>query len=129
MYRSTGFVFILSWTLAGCYPPDQAIYDDTKSCVGVFDVALSQVPSDQLRRAGVHRDDVERAALASYEGALKFGANTGLAKKAIITEVNEAKQRAWKAYALPAVSTRAKPFEQLLSAVKQCMAKPSEPNE
>src|SRR4051812_1405648 len=91
MYRSNVVVFGLSGALAGCHPPDQAVYDRSKQCVGVFDVALSQLPSYQLRRAGLYHDDVENAALGSYEDALQFGANIGLAKNAIMKEVSEAK--------------------------------------
>jgi hypothetical protein len=42
MYRSTVVVFALGGALAGCHPPDQAIYDHSKECYGVFDVGLSQ---------------------------------------------------------------------------------------
>lgn len=129
MYRSTLAALGFAAALAGCHPPDQAIYDDAKNCVGVMHVALTQVPSYQLRRAGLYYDDVNRVALESYETAWKFGANTGRTKNAIIAEVGEAKRRAWNAYALPTGSPSAKPSEKLLSAVKRCMPKPSNPNE
>jgi hypothetical protein len=60
---------------------------------------------------------------------MMFGANTGLAKTAIMKELSEAKERAWKAYSLPAALRSDRPSAKLLKAMKECMPKPSRPNE
>src|SRR3569833_1099833 len=94
------FVVVISHgtALTGCHPPDQAIYDESKNCAGVFDVALRQVRSDQFRKAGLFSDDVDRQAVDSFDGALKFGTNLGLDHKTISQDLEKSKRRAWQTY-------------------------------
>jgi hypothetical protein len=126
MRRGTVFTLSLGSLLAACHPPDQAIYDESKSCVGIFDVAIKQIPPGDMRKAGLYSDVVNQTSLEAYEGALQSGAKLGLTTKAISDEVNQAKARAWKTYG---ATVDARSSATLLNVVKRCMPKPAGPND
>jgi len=126
LYRSVVSAISLGMALAACHPPDQAIYDNAKNCVGIFDVALKQIPPGEIRKAGLYSDDVDRTSLEAYEGVLQSGAKLGLTTPAIARDVDQAKKRAWQTYG-PSVG--AQPAAKLLDAVRQCMPKPAGPND
>lgn len=126
MYDSVVVTTSLGLALAACHPPDQAIYDNAKNCVGVFDVALKQIPPGEIRKAGLFYDDVDRTSLKAYEGALQSGANLGLTTRIISKDVDQAKKRARQTYGS---SGEAHSSAKLLDAVRQCMPKPAGPND
>jgi len=126
MYRSAVIMIGLGLAVAACHPPDQAIYDHATSCVGIFDVALKQVPPGEMRKAGLYSDDVDRTSVEAYEGVLQAGAKLRLTRQAISRDVDQAKKRAWQTYG---ASAGAKPSAKLLNAVRQCMPKPAGPND
>jgi hypothetical protein len=129
MNRRAAGPIIAGLALNGCHPPDQAIYDESKKCVGIFDVASQQIRPDQLRRAGLFSDDVDRQALETYEGALQSGAKLGLANVAVSKDVDQAKKAAWATYGQSSGSQSTATSAKLINAVKQCMPKPEGPND
>ena len=111
--------------LAGCHPPDQAIYNESTNCVGLFDVALRQVRPDQFRKAGLFPDDIQRQALDTYEGLPQTAAKLGLNSQSVRRDIELAKAHARSTYTQGTDASTAR----LIGAVKECMPKPEGPND